>query len=200
MVEERRQKRKRLFRGICVPVRKRWHRYLTVQLRVHSCVSSCPSPETFVFFALSVLQRSGTYVSLCKLSSWSPLWESLAVKLILLSHTPVSVPHLSAQPQGPSCSFSTPGFAFFFSPTWKIHSLAASIETELDKFKRRGRESMDGQEGDRMGKDRHRLWVGGGGEWGLLVQSYLPVLSVHLETKRELPLTFLLCTISHVIS
>lgn len=49
------------------------------------------------------------------------------------------------------------------------------------------------------GKERHRLWVGGRREWGLLVQAYLPVLSVHLETKRELTLTFLLCTISPML-
>lgn len=116
--------------------------------------------KRFFFFAESILQGSGTYVSLCKLSSWSPLWESLAVKLILLSHTPLSVPHLSAQPQGPSCSFSTPGFPFFFSPTSKIHWLAAPIEIELDKFKRRGRGSINGQQGDRMGKRQTQIVSG----------------------------------------
>lgn len=71
------------------------------------CIPVFPGVQVLkrlVFFVESILQGSGTCVSLCKLSSWSPLWESLAVKLILLSHTPVSVPHLSAQPQGPSCS------------------------------------------------------------------------------------------------
>lgn len=82
------------------------------------------------------------------------------MKLILLSHTPLSVPHLSAQPQGPSCSFSTPGFPFFFSPTSKIHWLAAPIEIELDKFKRRGRGSINGQQGDRMGKRQTQIVSG----------------------------------------
>lgn len=69
----------------------------------------------FFFFELdravkSVLQGQCTCVSLRRLSSWSPLWGSLAMKLTLLSHTTVSVPHLSAQPQGPLGSPSAPGF------------------------------------------------------------------------------------------
>lgn len=71
--------------------------------------------QFFLFFELdravdSVLQGRCTCVSLRNLSSWSPLWESLAMKLILLSHTTVSVPCLSAQPQGSLGSPSTPGF------------------------------------------------------------------------------------------
>lgn len=136
-------------------------RIFSVIPRVYVCLSVCFA----VFPGVQVMRRlcflcalcytvesslQGTCVSIRKLSSWSPLWESLAVKLILLSHTPVSVPHLSAQPQGPPC---TPGFASFLL-TSRLLWLAAPIGTEQDKSKRG--ERVNEQEGDRMrgGADR----------------------------------------------
>lgn len=82
------------------------------------CEPACRLWNYFFFFIFeldcaveSVLQGRCMCVSLRNPSSWSPLWESLAIKLTLLSHTTVSVPHLSAQPQGPLGSPSTPGFS-----------------------------------------------------------------------------------------
>lgn len=159
--------------------------------------------------AESFLHGSSVCVSLRKLSSWSPLWESLAVKLILLSHTPVSVPHLSAQPWGPSCSPCTPGFTSFFSPTPRLLWLAAPIETELDKSKEgeRGRKKRwGGRKGAQIGKgwrERMRSVSSPQPIIRVLVDAstspYIPLL-VQLQTKRELILTFFLCTRSHVIS
>lgn len=73
------------------------------------CVLAC----TLYHTAKLIQQGDSACVSFSKVSSCSPLWESLAVKLILLSHTPVSVPHLSVQPRGLSCSPCTPGFSAF---------------------------------------------------------------------------------------
>lgn len=127
------------FGYVCVHGRRR-----RMLIRDYVCVYFCvPCKVCGVFLACTlhhmadVLRGSSACISLREMSSWSPLWESLAVKLILLSHTPVSVPHLSAQPQGPSCPphppTCTPGFSSFFSPASRLLWMAAPIETELDK-------------------------------------------------------------------
>lgn len=96
---------------VCVCVKERREQnHLTVSQYAHPCFLTstsckvCVVMRTLYHTTDSILHGVGACVSRCKLSSWSPLWESLAVKLILLSHTRVSVPHLSAQPQGPSRS------------------------------------------------------------------------------------------------
>lgn len=126
------------FEYVCVHGRRRT-RLIRAYVRVYFCVSHkvCVFVCTLHHITRAILHGSSARISLekKKMSSWSPLWESLAAKLILLSHTPVSVPHLSAQPQGPSCP-CTPGFSFFFSQTSRLLCLAAPIETELDKYKR----------------------------------------------------------------
>lgn len=142
---------------VCVYMKEREEqKYLIVSPCTHSCFlmstscTVCVTVCTLHHTAESILHGVSACVSLCKLSSWSPLWESLAVRLILLSRTPVSVPHLSAQPQGPSCSPCTPGFTSFFSLTSRLCWLAAPIETELDNQKRRVIE----QDINRMGRRR----------------------------------------------
>lgn len=101
-----------------------------------------------------IQQGNAACVSLYKLSIWSPLWESLAVELILLSHTLVSVPHLSVQPQGPSCSSCTPGFTAFFYLTSRLRWLSAPIETELDNKK--GKEQDKERVKKKRGKKTYR--------------------------------------------
>lgn len=134
---------------MCVKERREQN-YLTVSQYAHPCFLTstsckvCVIMHTLYHTTDSILRGVGACVSRCKLSSWSPLWESLAVKLILLSHTPVSVPHLSAQPQGPSRSPCTPGFISFFSSlTSRLCRLAAPIETELDNYKRERANEQD---------------------------------------------------------
>lgn len=84
----------------CIKGRVVWKCYQNWRRGCVSLLVICLNVWNF-FFELdhaveSVLQGRCTCVSLRNPSSWSPPWESLALKLILLSHTTVSVPCLSA--------------------------------------------------------------------------------------------------------
>lgn len=143
---------------------------------------------------------AGTWVSSCKAGSWSPLRESLAVKLILLSHTPVCVPSplsltLGLRRVPPEHLVTVPSLHWL----WRSSRLATPRETELDKSKGRGASELGEQAGEVVAGvqytciQRRTRPVGAQQSISrLLVNGSLPCSNhlVSLETQRELMLPF----------